>query len=220
MKYILSPSILAADFKVLAEQIQATEKGGAEYLHYDVMDGLFVPSISFGLPVLKSIKSCTKQVMDVHLMINEPIRYIEEFVNSGADLITIHQEACTDVDATIAKIRECGVKVGISICPDTPASVLEPYFDKIDMILVMTVHPGFGGQKLIPACLEKVSEIRQMVTERNIEMDIQVDGGVYLANIKEVLDAGANVIVAGSAVFNGNPEENAKALMEILKNYE
>lgn len=220
MKYILSPSILAADFKVLAEEIQATEKGGAEYLHYDVMDGLFVPSISFGMPVLKSIKPCTNQFMDVHLMINEPIRYIEEFVKSGADLITIHQEACADVDATIAKIRECGVKVGISICPDTPASALEPYFDKVDMILVMTVHPGFGGQKLIPACLDKVAELRKMLNDRNIEMDIQVDGGLYLTNVKEALEAGANVIVAGSAVFNGNAEENAKAFMEILKNYE
>ena len=220
MKYILSPSILAADFKELASQIQKTECGGAEYLHYDVMDGLFVPSISFGMPVLKSIKPCTKQFMDVHLMINEPIRYIDEFVKSGADLITIHQEACEDVDATIAKIREAGVKVGISICPDTPVSVLVPYLDKVDMILIMTVHPGFGGQKLIPACLDKVKELRQMLNEKGLQTDIEVDGGLYHSNVKEALDAGANVIVAGSAVFNGNPEENAKEFMEIFKDYE
>ena len=220
MKYILSPSILAADFNELANLIQATDKGGAEYLHYDVMDGFFVPSISFGMPVLKSIKPCTKQVMDVHLMIKEPIRYIEEFVKSGADLITIHQEACEDVDATIAKIRECGVKVGISICPDTPASALAPYLDKVDMILVMTVHPGFGGQKLIPACLDKVAELRQMLNEKGLQTDIQVDGGIYHTNVNDALTAGANVIVAGSAVFNGDAEANSKAFMEIFKDYE
>lgn len=220
MEYILSPSILAADFKKLEEQIAATKAGGAKYLHYDVMDGLFVPSISFGMPVLKSIKPCTDQVMDVHLMIQEPIRYIEEFVKAGADLITIHLEACQDVKATIAKIREQGVKVGISICPDTPVTDLIPYLEMVDMILVMTVHPGFGGQKLIPACLDKVSELREMLNAKGLEMDIQVDGGVYHTNVKEALDAGANVIVAGSAVFNGEPTENARKFMEILKAYE
>lgn len=220
MEYILSPSILAADFKKLGEQIAATKEGGAKYLHYDVMDGLFVPSISFGMPVLKYIKPCTDQMMDVHLMIQEPIRYIEEFVKAGADLITIHLEACEDVKATIAKIREQGVKVGISICPDTPASDLIPYLEMVDMILVMTVHPGFGGQKLIPACLDKVSELRRMLNEKGLETDIQVDGGVYHSNVKEALDAGANVIVAGSAVFGGEPTENARKFMEILKAYE
>lgn len=220
MNYILSPSILAADFKKLGEQIKATKEGGAAYLHYDVMDGLFVPSISFGMPVLKSIKPCTDQVMDVHLMIQEPIRYIEEFVKAGADLITIHLEACEDVDATIAKIRENGVKVGISICPDTPAADLIPYLEKVDMILVMTVHPGFGGQKLIPECLNKVSELRKMLEEKGLETDIQVDGGVYHTNVKDALDAGANVIVAGSAVFNGEPRENTSRFMEIMKDYE
>lgn len=220
MNYILSPSILAADFKKLEEQIKATKEGGAAYLHYDVMDGLFVPSISFGMPVLKSIKPCTDQVMDVHLMIQEPIRYIEEFVKAGADLITIHLEACEDVDATIAKIRANGVKVGISICPDTPAADLIPYLEKVDMILVMTVHPGFGGQKLIPECLDKVSELRKMLNEKGLETDIQVDGGVYHTNVKDALDAGANVIVAGSAVFNGEPRENASRFMEIMKDYE
>lgn len=220
MEYKLSPSILAADFKKLEEEIKATKEGGAAYLHFDVMDGLFVPSISFGMPVLKSIKPCTEQIMDVHLMIQEPIRYIEEFVKAGADLITIHLEACEDVSATIKKIRTSGVKVGISICPDTPAEAVAPYLDQVDMILVMTVHPGFGGQKLIPECLEKVTLIRQMLKERALEVDIQVDGGIYHNNVKMALDAGANVIVAGSAVFNGNVNANVKEFMEIFENYE
>ena len=144
MKYVLAPSILAADFKTLGTEIEAIEKNGAEYLHYDVMDGIFVPSISFGMPVLKSIKSCTNQVIDAHLMITEPIRYIEEFAKAGADLITVHLEACEDVHATIAKIKECGLKAGLSICPETPVSAMEEYLEEVDMILIMSVHPGFG----------------------------------------------------------------------------
>lgn len=220
MEYKLSPSILAADFKKLEEEITAAKEGGAEYLHFDVMDGLFVPNISFGMPVLKSIKSCTPQIMDVHLMIREPIRYIEEFVKAGADLITIHLEACEDVSATIQKIRDCGAKVGISICPDTPAEAVAPYLEQADMILVMTVHPGKGGQKLIPECLEKVTAIRQMLRAKALEADIQVDGGIYHSNVKMALDAGANVIVAGSAVFHGNASVNVKEFMEIFENYE
>ena len=158
MKNILSPSILAADFKELGQAIRQTEENGAEYLHYDVMDGIFVPSISFGMPVLQSIKPCTSQVMDVHLMITEPIRYIKEFSKAGADIITIHLEACQDVDATIAEIRAQNVKVGLSIKPATGAEAVRPYLDKIDMVLVMSVEPGFGGQKFIPESLER-SEI-------------------------------------------------------------
>ena len=220
MEYILAPSILAADFTKLGEEIQATETAGAKYLHYDVMDGIFVPSISFGMPVLQSIKKATNQVVDVHLMITEPIRYVEEFVKAGADLITVHYEACEDVKATIAKIKELGVKVGISICPDTPASVLDDYLEEVDMILVMTVHPGFGGQKLIPSCVEKVKEIREKLNAKGLTTDIQVDGGIYTSNVKDSLDAGANIIVAGSAVFKGEPSENVKAFLEIFKDYE
>ena len=220
MKCILSPSILSADFTVLGEQIHQTEEAGASYLHYDVMDGIFVPSISFGMPVLKSIKKATNQFMDVHLMITEPIRYIDEFVASAADLITIHYEACEDVRATIQKIKEAGVKVGISICPETPAEVLDAYLPDVDMVLIMTVHPGFGGQKLIPEALDKVKEIRMKLDNLGLKTDIQVDGGIYTANVREALNAGANIIVAGSAVFKGNPSENIKEFLEIFKEYE
>lgn len=220
MQYKLSPSILSADFYKLGEDIRQTEENGAEYLHFDVMDGVFVPSISFGMPVLASIKPLVKQVMDTHLMITEPIRYVEAFAKAGADILTIHYEACEDVRATLEKIRECGMKTGLSISPDTPVEVLREFLGEVDMFLIMTVHPGFGGQKLIPETLDKVRELRGMLKERGLETDIQVDGGIYASNIKDALDAGANVIVAGSAVFKGNPGENTKELMEILKNYE
>ncbi len=220
MQYRLSPSILSADFYKLGEDIRQTEENGAEYLHFDVMDGVFVPSISFGMPVLASIKPLVKQVMDTHLMITEPIRYVEAFAKAGADILTIHYEACEDVRATLEKIRECGMKTGLSISPDTPVEVLREFLGEVDMFLIMTVHPGFGGQKLIPETLDKVRELRGMLNERGLETDIQVDGGIYASNIKDALDAGANVIVAGSAVFKGNPGENTKELMEILKNYE
>lgn len=220
MQYKLSPSILSADFCHLEEDIRQTEENGAVYLHFDVMDGVFVPSISFGMPVLASIKPAVKQVMDTHLMITEPIRYVEAFAKAGADILTVHYEACEDVRATLDKIRECGMKTGLAISPDTPAEVLKEFLGEVDMFLVMTVHPGFGGQKLIPETLDKVRELRQMLNERGIEADIQVDGGIYASNVKEALDAGANVIVAGSAVFKGNAGENTKELMEILRNYE
>ena len=220
MQYKLSPSILSADFYKLGEDIRQTEENGAEYLHFDVMDGVFVPSISFGVPVLASIKPLVKQVMDTHLMITAPIRYVEAFAKAGADILTIHYEACEDVRATLEKIRECGMKTGLSISPDTPVEVLREFLGEVDMFLIMTVHPGFGGQKLIPETLDKVRELRGMLNERGLETDIQVDGGIYASNIKDALDAGANVIVAGSAVFKGNPGENTKELMEILKNYE
>lgn len=220
MGCILAPSILAADFKVLGQEMKKTEENGAKYLHFDVMDGMFVPSISFGMPVLASIQGVTEQVMDVHLMVRDPIRYIEAFVKAGADLITIHLEACEDVGATIGKIRECGVKVGLSICPETEAEAVKSYLGDVDMVLVMSVHPGFGGQKFIPESLDKIRRIRQMVREEGLAVDIEVDGGIYLSNVREVLEAGANVIVAGSAVFGGNPEKNTRDFMEILREYE
>lgn len=220
MKNILAPSILAADFKELGQAIKTIEENGAEYLHYDVMDGIFVPSISFGMPVLSSIRSCTNQVMDVHLMITEPIRYIKEFKEAGADLITIHLEACEDVAATIKAIREAGLKVGLSIKPATEAEAIRPYLDQIDMILVMSVEPGFGGQKFIPESLDKIRALRAMVEEAGVDVDIEVDGGIYQANVKEVLDAGANIIVSGSGVFKGDIAKNTREFMEILNSHE
>lgn len=220
MEYILAPSILAADFKNLGEEMKKTEENGARYLHFDVMDGMFVPSISFGMPVLKSIHDATDQIMDAHLMVQEPIRYIEAFKEAGADLVTIHLEACEDVEATIAKIRECGMKVGLSICPETGVENVEHLLSEIDMLLIMSVHPGFGGQKFIPESLDKIRAVREMIKRQGLHVDIQVDGGIYLTNVREVLDAGANIIVAGSAVFKGDPAQNTKEFMEILNSYE
>ena len=220
MNYILAPSILAADFNNLGEEMKKTERNGAQYIHFDVMDGMFVPSISFGMPVLKSIHDTTEQIMDAHLMVQEPIRYIEAFKEAGADIVTIHLEACENVEQTIAKIRECGMKVGLSICPETSEKEVEHLLSKIDLLLVMSVHPGFGGQKFIPESLDKIRAIRKMIEEQGLNVDIQVDGGIYLTNVREVLDAGANIIVAGSALFKGDPAQNTKEFMEILKSYE
>ena len=216
---ILAPSILAADFKNLGEQIQKTERAGAKYLHFDVMDGMFVPSISFGVPVLKSISGATNQVMDVHLMIQEPIRYLENFKNAGADVITVHYEACDDIVETLNKINELGAKVGISIKPDTPVGILEDLFDKVDMVLVMTVEPGFGGQALIPKTLDKVRGLKQMIDEFGKPIDIQVDGGIYRENVHLLLEAGANIIVSGSGVFSGDIEENVKGFLDVFSCY-
>lgn len=217
---ILAPSLLAADFKNLDRELTLIQENGAEYLHFDVMDGMFVPSISFGMPVLQSIKPITKIVCDAHLMVQEPIRYVEAFAKAGADLITVHVEACEDVLATIAKIKECGCKVGVSICPETPVSAVEGLLDKIDMVLIMSVHPGFGGQKFIPESLEKISAVRKMINEKGLNVDVQVDGGIYTHNVEDVVKAGANIIVAGSAVFNGDVAQNTKDMLALIKKYE
>ena len=217
MDYILAPSILSADFKVLGEQMKITEDNGAKYLHFDVMDGMFVPSISFGMPVLKSIHNATDQVMDAHLMVQEPIRYVEAFKEAGADIVTIHLEACEDVNATIAKIRECGMKVGLSICPETPVSKVENLLKDIDMLLIMSVHPGFGGQSFIEESLNKIEDTRSMLQEcGRDDVWIEVDGGIGTANITKVKDAGANVFVAGSAVFKGDMVVNTKQLLALI----
>ena len=216
MNYILAPSILAADFKVLGREIQETEKNGARYLHYDVMDGMFVPSISFGMPVLASVRKITKLVLDVHLMIVEPERYIEEFAKCGADIITVHYEACKDLEKAIEMIRNVGCKVGVSIKPKTPISVLDDVLNKVDMILLMTVEPGFGGQAYIPESTQKIQDMRKALKERGLEKDIQVDGGIKKNNLKMVLDAGANVIVAGSAIFAGDIGKNVEEFLAIM----
>lgn len=220
MQNILAPSILSADFKVLGDQIRQTEEAGAGYIHFDVMDGIFVPSISFGMPVLSSIRGLTGQVMDVHLMVTEPVRYVKQFAECGADIITVHFEACEDLGATLEAIHACGVKAGISIKPGTPVESLVPYLEQAEMFLIMSVEPGFGGQAFIPESLERIRTLRNMLEEKGIEKDIEVDGGIYHSNVAEVLKAGANVIVSGSGVYKGDIRENTTGFMEILKAYE
>lgn len=214
---ILSPSILAADFAKLGEQISAAEGAGAEYVHIDVMDGLFVPSISFGMPIVRSVRAITKSFLDVHLMIQEPERYIEEFANCGADIITFHLEATKDPAAVIDSIRQKGLKAGISIKPATAAERVKPYLDKVDMILVMTVEPGFGGQKYIEASTQKIRDVRALIEETGRQIDVQVDGGIHSGNLKQVLEAGANVIVAGSAIYKGDVADNVTRFKAIMK---
>ncbi len=214
---ILAPSILSADFNVLGEQIQTVAKAGAQYIHVDVMDGIFVPSISYGMPVIKSVRKSTDAVFDVHLMITEPVRYIRDFVDSGADIITVHVEACKDIDETIRDIKACGVRAAVAINPETPVDKIMPYLDDIDMALVMSVHPGFGGQKFIPDVLDKVRIIKSYYRDNNMDKDIEIDGGINFDNLPEVLEAGANVIVAGSSVYRGDAAANTKKFLELMR---
>lgn len=214
MEKILSPSLLAADFSRLAEEAAKVERAGAKYLHLDVMDGAFVPSISFGMPVIASLRKQSRLVFDVHLMIEDPDRYLEDFVEAGADILTVHAEACRHLDRTLQKIRDLGVRAGVALNPATPLNAVEWVAEKADMILLMSVNPGFGGQKYIPYVTEKIKELRRFLTEKNLSADIEVDGGVGLANGPSVMAAGANVLVAGSAVFGGDAEANVKAFLE------
>lgn len=217
---VIAPSILAANFKNLAEDLEKIDKAGSQYVHLDVMDGNFVPSISFGMPVIKSIRSTTNKIFDVHMMVNYPERYIDEIVACGADLITIHAESTKHLARAISQIKEKGIKVGVALNPSTPLSILDYVLDTLDIVLIMSVNPGFGGQKYIESSTRKISELKHMIDTRGLAIDIQVDGGITVDNVRTVIEAGANIIVAGSSVFKGNIEENIKKFLAVYKEYE
>lgn len=212
----LAPSILAADFTRLGEDLSLLEKNGISMLHIDVMDGMFVPSMSLGFPVIESIRKSSNMIFDVHLMINRPERYVEQFAESGADIITIHAEACPHLHRTIEQIKRLGKKCGVALNPATSLSVLDYVLEDVDMVLIMTVNPGFGSQKLISAMYEKIRTLRERITAKGLHINIEVDGGIKVSNVKEVIGAGANVLVAGSAVFEGDIVKNVREFERLL----
>lgn len=214
----LAPSVLSADFSVLGNDIATVATAGAEVIHLDVMDGNFVPNISFGAPVISSVRKVTSALFDVHLMVEEPIRYLKDFKKAGADIITVHYEACQDLAATLSELKALNVKVGLAINPDTPVEVLKPYIKDVDMVLVMSVYPGFGGQSFIESSYEKIKEVKQMALDHGLDkLWIEVDGGIGAGNIEQVKNAGANIFVAGSAVFKDNIIENTMSLKKLIQ---
>ena len=211
----LAPSILSADFARLLEDVKKVEKAGCEYLHIDVMDGHFVPNITLGPGIVKSLRKDVNMVFDAHLMIENPDNYIKEFADAGCDIIVVHQEACTHLHRTIQNIKSHGIKAGVALNPATPIETIKYVLQDVDMVLLMSVNPGFGGQSYIPVVTEKIKELQALIDKMNLDIDIEVDGGVKPSNIAEVVNAGANVIVAGSAIFNaGNIDEAVKSLRE------
>ena len=216
---ILAPSILSGDFAYLGEDLKTIKSAGCRWVHVDVMDGNFVPNITIGIPTVAALRKYTDLVLDVHLMIVEPGRHVEAFAKAGADIITIHLEACADAHEVIRQIHSCGCKAGVSIKPGTPIEVLEEYLDEVELILIMSVEPGFGGQKYIPESTERIRQTAELIRKSGREIELEVDGGVGAGNVELVLEAGANVIVAGSAVFK-DPAKNAAEMMSILKKWD
>ena len=214
----LSPSLLSADFTNLKSDIEVLDKNGVKYLHLDVMDGMFVPNISFGPMIIKQLRPLTNMVFDVHLMIEDPDRYIQNFKDAGADILTVHYEACKHLHRTISYIKSLGMKAGVSLNPATNIDVLDYVLEDLDLVLIMSVNPGFGGQSFIPSALDKIKNLKEKIKERNLNVIVEVDGGVKTTNVKDVIEAGADLIVSGSDVF-ADKENRIKAYNDIFNNY-
>lgn len=218
--YKLAPSILNSNYANLESEIKFADQAGADMIHLDVMDGMFVPCISFGWDLIKNVRPCTEKKFDVHLMINDPDRYLHYFKEAGADIISVHAEACNQLDVTIDRIRDLGCKVGVVLNPATSLTTLDFVLEKIDMVLLMTVNPGFGGQKYMTSMTRKIVELRRIIDEREFDVDIEVDGGITVENVRTVLDAGANIIVSGSGIYRGDVSQNVANFLNIFKEYD
>lgn len=215
----LSPSLLSADFTNLKSEMEVLDKNGVKYLHLDVMDGMFVPNISFGPMIIKQLRPLINMIFDVHLMIEDPDRYVQNFKDAGADILTVHYEACKHLHRTVSYIKSLGMKAGVSLNPATNIDVLDYVLEDLDLVLIMSVNPGFGGQSFIPSAIDKIKNLKAKIRERNLNVIVEVDGGVKTTNVKDVIEAGADLIVSGSDVF-ADKENRIRAYKEIFKNYE